>query len=54
MAGSREALFAIAQAILDPAVGKLDKDQIIDLAQRKGMNLAEAERWLGPWLNYNP
>ncbi len=36
------------------AVGKLDKDQITDLAQRKGMNLAEAERWLGPWLNYNP
>ena len=36
------------------AVGKLDRDQITDLAQRKGMPLAEAERWLGPWLNYDP
>ena len=36
------------------AVGKLDRDQLNDLAQRKGMPLAEAERWLGPWLNYEP
>ena len=36
------------------AVGKLDRDQIADLAQRKAMPLAEAERWLGPWLNYDP
>jgi len=21
---------------------------------RKGMTLQEVERWLGPWLNYNP
>ncbi|MCC6820390.1 MAG: methionine synthase, partial [Verrucomicrobia subdivision 3 bacterium] len=36
------------------AVGRLGKDQIDDLARRKGMSLAEAERWLGPWLNYSP
>ncbi|MST01340.1 MAG: methionine synthase, partial [Pedosphaera sp.] len=36
------------------AVGKLDRDQIADLSQRKGMPLADAERWLGPWLNYEP
>ena len=36
------------------AVGKLGKDQVADLAQRKGKPLAEMERWLGPWLNYNP
>ncbi|PAW80511.1 MAG: methionine synthase [Pedosphaera sp. Tous-C6FEB] len=36
------------------AVGKLDRDQLADLAQRKSMPLAEAERWLGPWLNYDP
>ena len=36
------------------AVGKLDRDQVADLAQRKAMPLAEAERWLGPWLNYDP
>ncbi|NOS70955.1 MAG: methionine synthase [Verrucomicrobia bacterium] len=36
------------------AVGKLGKDQVADLAQRKGKPLAEMERWLGPWLNYDP
>ena len=36
------------------AVGKLDRDQVDDLAQRKGKPLAETERWLGPWLNYTP
>ena len=36
------------------AVGKLGRDQIADLAQRKPMPLAEVERWLGPWLNYDP
>jgi 5-methyltetrahydrofolate--homocysteine methyltransferase len=36
------------------AVGKLGKDQVADLAQRKGKSLSEMERWLGPWLNYNP
>jgi 5-methyltetrahydrofolate--homocysteine methyltransferase len=36
------------------AVGKLGKDQIEDLARRKNMTTAEVERWLGPWLNYNP
>ena len=36
------------------AVGKLGKDQIEDYAQRKGFTVAEMEKWLGPWLNYNP
>jgi 5-methyltetrahydrofolate--homocysteine methyltransferase len=36
------------------AVGKLDRDQVADLSQRKGRPLAEMERWLGPWLNYDP
>ena len=35
------------------AVGTLGKDQVGDLAQRKGKSLTEMERWLGPWLNYN-
>ncbi len=34
------------------AVGKLAQEQVEDLAQRKGMPFAEAEKWLGPWLNY--
>ncbi len=36
------------------AVGKLGKDQVEDLAERKNKSVAEMERWLGPWLNYNP
>ena len=36
------------------AVGKLGRDQVMDYHVRKGMAFEEAERWLGPWLNYNP
>jgi 5-methyltetrahydrofolate--homocysteine methyltransferase len=36
------------------AVGKLGKDQVEDFAKRKGKSVSEMERWLGPWLNYNP
>ena len=36
------------------AVGKLGRDQMIDYHVRKDLSLAEVERWLGPWLNYNP
>jgi cobalamin-dependent methionine synthase I len=33
-------------------ISVLGKDQVEDYAQRKGMTLEEAERWLGPWLGY--
>lgn len=36
------------------AVGKLGRDQVADLARRKGVPEAEMERWLGPWLGYDP
>ena len=36
------------------AVGKLDRDQVVDYHRRKGMDLPEVERWLGPYLNYEP
>ena len=36
------------------AVGKLGRDQVLDYHLRKGMALQEVERWLGPWLNYEP
>jgi 5-methyltetrahydrofolate--homocysteine methyltransferase len=36
------------------AVGKLGRDQLEDYARRKRIPLPEAERWLGPWLNYDP
>jgi 5-methyltetrahydrofolate--homocysteine methyltransferase len=35
-------------------LGKIGRDQISDYARRKGMSTAEAERWLGPNLNYDP
>jgi 5-methyltetrahydrofolate--homocysteine methyltransferase len=33
-------------------VGKIDRDQLVDYAKRKGISIAEAERWLGPNLGY--
>ena len=35
-------------------LGKIGEDQVSDYAKRKGMPLAEAERWLSPNLNYEP
>jgi 5-methyltetrahydrofolate--homocysteine methyltransferase len=35
-------------------VGKVGRDQVEEYAQRKGMTQAEAERWLGPYLDYDP
>jgi 5-methyltetrahydrofolate--homocysteine methyltransferase len=34
-------------------LGQISKDQIEDYAERKGMGLEEAERWLAPVLNYD-
>jgi 5-methyltetrahydrofolate--homocysteine methyltransferase len=36
------------------AVGKIARDQIEDYARRKGMATAEVERWLAPYLAYEP
>ena len=36
------------------AVGKIGRDQVQDYHTRKGMSVAEVERWLGPNLNYDP
>ena len=33
------------------AVAQIQQDQVEDYAQRKGMTLLEAERWLGPNLH---
>ena len=35
-------------------VAKVERDQVVDYATRKGMPIAEVERWLGPILNYTP
>jgi len=36
------------------SLGKIDRDQVADYHQRKGMSIAEVERWLAPNLNYDP
>jgi 5-methyltetrahydrofolate--homocysteine methyltransferase len=35
-------------------VGRIDRDQVLDYQRRKGMSLAEVERWLAPNLAYEP
>jgi 5-methyltetrahydrofolate--homocysteine methyltransferase len=35
-------------------VGKIERDQVCDYAVRKGVDVAEIERWLAPNLNYEP
>ena len=34
------------------AVGKIEKDQVLDYHKRKGMSIEETEKWLSPILNY--
>ena len=36
------------------AVGKIGRDQVLDYHRRKQMDLPAVERWLGPYLNYEP
>ena len=35
-------------------VAQVERDQVEDYARRKGLAVAEVERWLGPILNYTP
>jgi 5-methyltetrahydrofolate--homocysteine methyltransferase len=35
-------------------VGQIDRDQVQSYAERRGLTLAEAERWLAPSLGYDP
>jgi 5-methyltetrahydrofolate--homocysteine methyltransferase len=35
-------------------VGRIDRDQVLDYARRKGMTVQEIERWLAPNLGYEP
>jgi 5-methyltetrahydrofolate--homocysteine methyltransferase len=36
------------------AVGRIDRDQVEDYARRKSMTVAETEKWLAPYLDYEP
>jgi 5-methyltetrahydrofolate--homocysteine methyltransferase len=36
------------------SLGKIDRDQVADYHERKGMSITEVERWLGQNLNYDP
>ena len=35
------------------SLGKIDRDQVADYSKRKGMSVADVERWLGQNLNYD-
>ena len=35
-------------------ISRIARDQIEDYAARKQMTVAEAEKWLQPYLNYEP
>jgi 5-methyltetrahydrofolate--homocysteine methyltransferase len=36
------------------AVGKIARDQIVDYAERKNMDIRVVEKWLAPYLAYEP
>ena len=36
------------------AINKIERDQVLDYHLRKGFTLQEVEKWLGPYLNYEP
>ena len=36
------------------AVGKIGRDQVEDYARRKAMTVPEIEKWLAPYLDYEP
>ena len=36
------------------SLGRIGRDQVVDYARRKGMTVAEVERWLAPVLAYEP
>ncbi len=36
------------------AVGKIDRDQVADYSRRRGMEVGVVERWLAPYLAYDP
>jgi 5-methyltetrahydrofolate--homocysteine methyltransferase len=36
------------------AVDRITRDQVEDYARRKGLSVAEVERWLSPNLGYDP
>ncbi len=36
------------------SLGKIERDQVADYGERKGMTVQEVERWLGQNLNYDP
>lgn len=35
-------------------VGKIGTDQVLDYSRRKGMPVETLEKWLAPWLDYDP
>ena len=52
--GSRKGSISLIRNRDTSTLGKIDRDQVADYAERKGMSVAEVERWLGQNLNYDP
>ena len=40
--------------ILQQLHGRIDREQVVDYHRRKGMDLRTVERWLAPYLDYEP
>jgi 5-methyltetrahydrofolate--homocysteine methyltransferase len=36
------------------AIGKIGRDQVEDMAARRGMTVSELEQWIKPNLDYDP
>jgi 5-methyltetrahydrofolate--homocysteine methyltransferase len=53
-AGSVSGLYFSHPAAQYFSVGKIDRDQVLDYASRKGVDVAVMERWLGLNLAYEP
>ena len=44
---------SLARSLARSQVGRVCKDQITEYAGRKGIQVKEAEKWLGPYLAYD-
>ncbi|NTV02802.1 MAG: methionine synthase [Chlorobiaceae bacterium] len=53
-AASVSGLYLASPAAKYFVLGRIGRDQVEDYANRKGLSVAETERWLAPSLNYDP
>jgi 5-methyltetrahydrofolate--homocysteine methyltransferase len=53
-ASSVSGLYLAHPKAINFGLGKIERDQVFDNHERKGMTVAQVERWLGPNHNYEP